>query len=155
MPCVGRWQVELRCDETDLALLATLFAAPELRVVRDEGRHLLEASELEDLQHHSEVLAATRRIVTLMNGATRLANRSYRNVSVGPIHERRPDGTRATSVVVEPATIEVRATVFQPTIRGGGSTVPLASLASRHVGIGMHDEDAREALDLWANDAHN
>lgn len=152
---MARWKVELIGDTPDTALLAALFTAPELRVLNDEGRFLLEAYELEDLQHHTDVLRVARDIVTRMNGATRLEQGSYRNVKVGPVHEARADGTRATTVFVEPATIDIRASVFPPTLVGGVMTEPVANPASRFVEIASRDQDAHEALDLWADPQHN
>jgi len=152
---MARWKVELIGDAPDTALLAALFTAPELRVLNDEGRFLLEAYELEDFQHHSDVLRVARDIVTRMNGATRLEQGSYRNVKVGPVHEARADGTRATTVFAEPATIDIRASVFPPTVVGGVMTEPVSNPASRFVEIASRDQDAHEALDLWADPQHN
>jgi len=152
---MARWKVELLGDTPDTAVVAALFTGPELRVLHDEGRFLLEAHELEDLQHHSDVLRIARDIVTRMNGATRLEHGSYRNVKVGPVHESRADGTRATTVFVEPATIDVRASVFRPTIVGRVTTESVATPTSRFVEIASHDQDAHEALDLWADAQHN
>jgi hypothetical protein len=90
-----------------------------------------------------------------MNGATRLEQGSYRNVKVGPVHEARADGTRATTVFAEPATIDIRASVFPPTVVGGVMTEPVANPASRFVEIASRDQHAHEALDLWADPQHN
>jgi hypothetical protein len=152
---MARWQVELRGDETDSTLLVALFTAPDLRVVRDDDAFLLESSELEPLGHRSEVFRAAKQILCRTNGAARLQNPSYRNVTVGAIREHRPNGTRATSVFVEPATIDVRATVFPPTIVGGVPTTPVASPASRFAEAASRDHDAHDALDRWANESHN
>jgi hypothetical protein len=132
-----------------------LFTGPELRVVKDEDCFLLEAHELEDIQHHSDVLRVARDVVTRVNGAARLEHGSYRNVQVGPVHERRADGTRATTVFVEPATIDVRASVFRPTIVGRVGTESVATPARHFVEIAARDQDAHEALDLWADPQHN
>jgi len=152
---MARWQVELQGDEADSALLVALFTAPDLRVIRDKDRFLLESSQLEPLGHRSDVFRAAKQILTRINGAARLENRSYRNVAAGAIHEHRLDGTQATSVFVEAATIDVRATVFPPTIVGGVPTEPIASPASRFADAASRDHDADDALDLWANEPHN
>jgi hypothetical protein len=152
---MARWKIELLGDAPDTALLVALFTGPELRVVKDEDCFLLEAHELEDIQHHSDVLRVARDVVTRVNGAARLEHGSYRNVQVGPVHERRADGTRATTVFVEPATIDVRASVFRPTIVGRVGTESVATPARHFVEIAARDQDAHEALDLWADPQHN
>jgi hypothetical protein len=150
-----RWQVELRGDETDSSLLAALFTTPNLRVVRGDDSFLLESSELESLGDTSEVFRAAEQVVSRINGAARLQNRSYRNVTAGAIHEHRPDGSRATNILVQAATIEVRATVFPPTVVGGAPSDPVASPASRYAEAAAQDPDAQEVLDRWANEPHD
>lgn len=152
---MARWYPELLGDETDLAALAQAFVEPPVRVFLEAGRYHLEASELETLPDPAAVQKAATAILVRVNGAMRLGTPSHQNVRLGPIHERRADGTESTSVFVEPATIRIRTRVFPPTIEGGVRTTPAVHPATRLAEIASRDEDAFEALDLWANEPHN
>jgi hypothetical protein len=56
----------------DLGELPKLFTADDLRVVRAEGKFLLEAERLDELTDSSAVHAAASDLLPLMNGVPRL-----------------------------------------------------------------------------------
>lgn len=155
MRVMARWQVELRGEKADLELLVTLFKSADDEIVRDGDSILLESIELESLAHSSDVYRVAKDIVTRINGAARLQQRNFQNVTIGSVHEQKADGTKATNVFIEAATIEVRPVVFPATIIGGAPSEPVASPASRFAKAAARDRDAQEALDLWAYEPHN
>lgn len=150
-----RWRVQLQGDAVDLNGLAAALGDPPIRVVQEGGEFLLETEELEHLTHRSQVRPAAERLLTRLNGAMRLGNPSYQNVKLGHLREQRADGTEEISVVVEPATIRIRASVLPPKILGGVPTQPLGDPARSHIAKAAGDPDADDALDLWANEPHD
>ncbi len=159
-----RWRAELQGDPIDLNGLAIAFADPPVRVVEEGEQFCLEAEELEHLTDRSQVKAAAERLITRLNGAMRLGNGSFQNVKLRHLRERRPDGNEEISVFVEPATINIRASVLPVKVLGvkvlgvkvlgGAPTKQLGDPARSYIAA-AGDPDADEALDLWANEPHD
>jgi len=106
---MARWQVQLTGHAFDLEELPRLLTAPELRVIGQDGRYLLEAEQFEALTESAAVHAAALALLPLINGAGKLKHRSFRDIDVGPIRELDEEGNTRQHVVVLAATVEARA----------------------------------------------
>lgn len=85
---MAKWHVELTGHTFDLEELPQLLTAPELRVIEEEGRYLLEAEQFETLTEGAAVHAAAKALLPRINGIAKLMHRSFKDVDVGPIREQ-------------------------------------------------------------------
>jgi hypothetical protein len=139
----------------DLHGLTIAFSDRPLHVFEENGRCWLEAEELEPLPDFVTVKTAAERLVTRINGAMRLGNPTFHNVRLGLLREHGSEGTTSTTSFVEPASIQIRASVPPPTTLGGAPTEELGDPVRSFLAAAAADAEADEALDLWANEPHN
>ncbi len=116
---MARWQAELTGHSFDLEEFPRLLTAPELRVIEEDGRYLLEAEQFEALTESAAVHAAALALLPLINGVAKLRHRSFRDVGTGPIRELDEDGKTRHHVVLGAATLEARSKVSALAIKLG------------------------------------
>lgn len=169
-----RWRVRLKGETMDLEDLVELITSPDLRVVKEGADFFLESATLERLGGSVEVFEEAQRLLPQLNGAGKLKRRAFRDVDVD-VHliEFPADGgerkeivlggsitprARVTHVVVQPATLEVRARVPAPTIVVDGqpmSPEPGTLETDRWLELAARDRDVADALEVFGSRPHD
>jgi hypothetical protein len=145
--------VELTGHTFDLEELPQLLTAPELRVIEEEGRYLLEAEQFETLTEGAAVHAAAKALLPRINGIAKLRQRSFNDVDVGPIREQDDQGKTAHHVVVTATTVELRTRVDAVIIKAGekepAPPAPGSLDSDRWMRAASSNVYASRALGLW------
>jgi hypothetical protein len=149
------WRVEVLGEVADLEFLAAILSAPELRVVRDDGRFFLEASVFDELDSTVEISTEARAMVPLLNGAARLQRRNHHDVEAGgAIQELPQDGSvQHQHRVLQAVSAELRMMPGIHAVMGGDGPPPAPEPGSLPADLMLQaataDETARAALRLW------
>lgn len=171
----ARWRVRLKGEAFDLEDLVELISSPDLRVVKAGADFFLESATFERLDRSVDVLEkAQQRIVPRLNGAGKLKRRGFRDVDVvGHLIESTAGGGemkelvlrgsitprgKVTHVVVQPATLELRARVLAPTIVVDGqamSAEPGTLETDRWLELAERDPDVAEVLEIFGSGPHD
>lgn len=150
-----RWKVELTGHEFDLEDLSATWSG-SIRVLKEDGRFLLEADEFENLGDAMEVRFAAEKLMTGVNGAMRLGDPSRKNAHIGHVHEITSEGGRTTHVILV-GSIEARSRVSAAVTVIGGDPAPAPAKppAVAWAELGSRDTDVAEVMDIWANREHD
>jgi hypothetical protein len=153
---MARWHVELVADRFDLEDLPDFLAAPNLRVVEEEGSFWLESESLNRLEQSGDVHREARALLPLINAYARLRRANHKDVAIGSrVEETTPEG-RKKHAVVAVGTIEARTKVNAVRISQGGVPVPPpAPREYRWTDLAFQDPDVREALVVWGSKPHD
>lgn len=99
--------------------------------------------------------AVAKRLLDSINGAMRVQDPGYQNVRIGAIYRIDVDGTSRTASVFASDTIAVRVRELPAAVVGSVAAPPPSDAPRRRAEVASRDEDAREALEIWANERHD
>lgn len=147
-PSMG-WQARLRGHAFDLETLTRLFREGEPTVGRDEDGFYLKSSQF-GRSDAAEVHKLAAELVLLVNGVARVLAPSYRQIELAGQYVN-DEGQH--SVIIEPASIEVRSHVSSPTLVVDGHQPPPSPppLGPRYTGLAANDSNIAEALEILAS----
>jgi hypothetical protein len=116
-----RWEVDLIGKQTDFRLLQKAFCSDEFYLSEENGRFVFGSRAFEGLNDPDAVRGRTADLVTSLSGASRALLGAQESFKVGDITLVREDGSKHYFLLVEPATIRIRAmpVSFQVTRAGG------------------------------------
>lgn len=141
-----KWKARLRGHDFDLLSLMEIFADGDPTVSRsDDGGFVLESSAFDSLQEATEVSAAAAKLLTLLNGAAKGLDNSYRFVELAG-HFQKEQGVHAV-VLGETVTVRARANVGRVTI-DGVAVSPSPSPAKEWPALAAANRNVADALRL-------
>lgn len=110
----SRWAIDLHGEPMDLGEAAYLFAHDAEVCIRtgiaptNSDATVLVAREFEPLLSPRDVHSAAERIVDYLNGILFVDDPDRQPITIGGVHERKPNGQWSTSVIVAGAHLKVR-----------------------------------------------
>jgi hypothetical protein len=110
----SRWAIDLHGEPMDLGEAAYLFARDAEVCIRtgivptNSAATALVAKEFEPLLTPREVHSAGERIVDFLNGILFLDDPARQPITIGGVHERRPNGQWSTAIIVASAEMKLR-----------------------------------------------
>lgn len=146
---MARWRVLLQGETFDLEELPGLFTDPLCRVSKDVDGFYLEASQFESLEDAAEVTVSAKRILDVINGATRLVFASFQPVGVAAVVEPKTGG-RHISVTVSDG-VRVRSKVGAVIVQRDGTSIshPIQPVVSNDwLRLSLNDRAAAQVLRL-------
>jgi hypothetical protein len=157
---MSKWQVELTGHQFDLEDLPRWFTAPELRVVEQDGRFLLEAERFDDLHESAAVHAAAYELLPRIIGVAKLKNGSFRDVAVGSaIRELDEEGRERSHLVLLAGTAELRAKASGVLVKVGedelSAPAPGSLDTDQWLRAAKADPEAQEVLDILGGRPHD
>ncbi len=147
------WLVTLSGSAHALEELSKVYDTPDLRIQKEHNEFHLRSRDFSDFVSYEEVRDHTNEILTLLNGATKLALGSHTPITIGSISKIRDDGTRhvyisVTSSVVISATCSTTVTHVDGTIEEFHPADPVITWLE----LSKRDAHVRRALYLIEND---
>lgn len=89
-----KWQVALTGNADDLEDLSEIFCSPELRIVREEDRYLLESSSFDDCLDSTSLKIETDKLLASINATKTLVLSVSEPIRRGPLHQIDENGNR-------------------------------------------------------------
>ena len=94
------WVVCIKGDDFDLQELSKSLTSPELCLVKEENEYYLKSTSFNHLMNAGEVVEKAQEILTLINGASRLALGTRKPLTTGVVLKINDDGSREGFVSV-------------------------------------------------------
>jgi hypothetical protein len=88
------WMVYIAGDDFDLRELSKSLTSPELRVIKEENQYYLKSINVNHLNNADEVRSKAEGILTLINGASRLALGTRKPLTTGVVLKINDDGSK-------------------------------------------------------------
>jgi hypothetical protein len=145
----SRWAIDLQGDQIDLTESVTLFARDAEICIRtgivstNPAATVLVAREFEPLSTAEEVHTAGERIVDFLNGILFVQDPARKPISIGGIHERRPNGLWNVAILCASAHITLRGVKALGVVAGQHSPPPVQTA---WMAAGLKDEVVADVL---------
>lgn len=145
----SRWALDLHGNPIDLSEAAHLFAR-DAQVCIGTGivptnptGTVLVAREFEPLSTPREVHSAGERIVDFLNGILFLDDPARQPITIGGVHERRPNGQWSVAIICASAEITLRGVKARGVVAGQASPPPAQTA---WMAAGLNDEVVADVL---------
>jgi len=143
------WEIQLSGDSFDLDELSKSLNSPDLRIVKRNGQHFMEWSELDALSTHAEVASAASEFLKILSGASRMALGGRTPISCANTTKLRADGTRETLLkLADTLHVRVTDTITLETSDGSRTVIHQADPIPSWLALASKDSSVAKALRL-------
>lgn len=145
------WIVEVVGESSDLEELSRSLDSPELRLTQEGQSFFLRSTDFKSLKSADDVRNNATEILSLINGAARLALRMRKPLVVGNVVKVNDDGKRSIFVSLS-ATMSLRGNTCVSITRADGTVEQFrqANPISSWIEIAQHDKNVAKVLRLLA-----
>lgn len=103
------WEIQLTGDTADLQMLSEAMQDGDISICEKEGKYILRARELDNLQNSDEVFTRVEEITRWISGISRIKLGAYKPIKVGLLTQFRDDGKKGVFVQADTGVIRIRA----------------------------------------------
>lgn len=146
------WMVYVAGDDFDLKELSKSLSLPELCLVKEGDQYYLKSTEFSQLKNADEVRDKAEEILTLINGASKLALGTRKPLTTGVVLKIHDDGSREGFVSVsDSATLREAISVTKISSDGSVQEINQADPIPEWIKVSQNDENVAKVLRLLSN----